>query len=318
MTLPNKIPTVSVILPTYNRAHLVVRAILSVLKQSYSDFELLVVDDGSTDQTQEVIARLHDSRIRYIRHEQNQGAAAARNTGIKASLGQYIAFQDSDDEWQPDKLAQQVEILSQSPAEIGVVYSSFWRIHGNRKRIAPSKMTKLASWLPFKSRKLDGDIHLSLLRGNFITPQATLVRKECFEKAGLFDERMPRFQDWELWLRIAKPYHFKYIDEPFVTLYFTPGSISASQRALAEAFELILAKHSEDFHASQQLLAQHLYATGDLLYQSGELNKGKEHLFQAVRLSPFNIVYRLAALLSLCGPKVYSKLVKSIGISYAP
>jgi glycosyltransferase involved in cell wall biosynthesis len=265
-----------------------------------------------------VIARLEDSRIRYIRHEQNQGAAAARNTAIKASLGQYIAFQDSDDEWLPGKLARQVEILSSSAPEIGVVYSSFWRIHGQQKSIFPPKVTKLASLLPLKSRNLAGDIHHSLLRGNFITPQAALVRKACFEKAGLFDERMPRFQDWELWLRIAKHYQFKYIDQPLVSLYFTPGSISANQRALAEAFELILAKHCEDFHASQQLLAQHLYATGDLLYQSGQLSKGKDYLFKALRLSPFSAVFWLAAVMSLFGPTLYTKVVKSIGISYAP
>lgn len=311
-------PTVSVILPTYNRGHLIVRAILSVLNQSYSDFELLIVDDGSTDQTQEVIARLDDSRIRYIRHKQNQGASAARNTGIKASLGRFLAFQDSDDEWLPNKLAQQVESLTQSPPKVGVVYSRFWHIHGHRKSLIPSQMAKWVGWLPFKGRNLAGDLYDSLLRGNFITPQATLVRKECFEKAGLFDERMPRFQDWELWLRIAKHYHFQYIDEPLVSLYFTPRSISANQRALAEAFELILLKHAADVQANPHLWAHIKYAKGDLLYQSGELSKGKEQLFQAVRLSPYNLVYRLAALLSFCGPKVYTKIVKLLGISYAP
>lgn len=99
-----KIPTVSVVIPTYNRAHLVGRAIQSVLNQTYQDFEIIVVDDGSTDNTEEVVKSFNDPRIRYIRHDQNRGGSAARNTGIKMARGEYIAFQDSDDEWLPEKL----------------------------------------------------------------------------------------------------------------------------------------------------------------------------------------------------------------------
>ena len=120
-------PTVSVIIPTYNRAKLLPRAIKSVLNQTFKDFEVIIVDDGSTDNTEEVINEFqkHNKRIKYIRHEKNKGAAAARNTGIKIAQGEYIAFQDSDDEWLPNKLEKQMEIFESAPAEIGVVYTDY-------------------------------------------------------------------------------------------------------------------------------------------------------------------------------------------------
>jgi len=127
--MPEKNPTVSVIISTYNRAHLIGRAIQSVLNQTYQDFEVIVVDDGSTDNTEEIVKSFNDPRIRYIRHEKNKGAAAARNTGIKAARGKYIAFQDSDDEWLPEKLEKQMKVFENAPPEAGVVYTDMQRIN---------------------------------------------------------------------------------------------------------------------------------------------------------------------------------------------
>ena len=112
-------PYVSVILPTYNRGHVIQTAIQSVLNQSYKNFEILVVDDGSTDNTPEQITRVQDRRLQYIRQDLNQGAAAARNVGMKAAQGSYIAFLDSDDAWHPDKLRQQLEFLETAPSNVG-------------------------------------------------------------------------------------------------------------------------------------------------------------------------------------------------------
>jgi glycosyltransferase involved in cell wall biosynthesis len=110
--MENSSIAVSVVIPTYNRASLLGRAIKSVLEQTYQDFEIIVVDDASTDNTEEVVRNLRDRRIRYLRHEKNRGGSAARNTGIRAAWGQYIAFQDSDDEWLPEKLKKQMEVLA--------------------------------------------------------------------------------------------------------------------------------------------------------------------------------------------------------------
>ena len=107
---------------------MIARSIESVLSQTFQDFEIIVVDDGSTDNTEEVVNSFNDERIRYVRHEQNKGEAAARNTGIKLARGDYIASQDSDDEWLPEKLARQIEVFENSPPEVGVVYTGFWKL----------------------------------------------------------------------------------------------------------------------------------------------------------------------------------------------
>ena len=116
-------PTISVIIPTYNRAHLIGKAVKSVLSQTYQDFEIIVVDDGSTDNTEEIVKSFTDYKIYYICHKHNRGASAARNTGIKASRGEYIAFLDSHDEWLPEKLDKQIKTFNSESSEVGVVYN---------------------------------------------------------------------------------------------------------------------------------------------------------------------------------------------------
>ena len=211
---------ISVILPTNNRSALLRRAVDSVLRQTWADFELIVVDDGSTDRTREVVGGLHDERLRLITNPVRRGASAARNRGIQASVGDTIAFQDSDDEWLPTKLERQMEAYQQLPESYGVVYSGFQVIYtSGRNKVFPTWITRLAAWLPFSKMKLQGDIHFSLLRGNFFTTQSALVRKECFSKVGLFDERLPRLQDWDLWLRISRQYKFKLVRQPLVRVF---------------------------------------------------------------------------------------------------
>ena len=187
-------PTVSVVIPTYNREQLIGRSIKSVLSQTYQDFEIIIVDDGSTDNTEEVVSSFNDERIRCVRHGTNKGEAAARNTGIKVARGEYIASQDSDDEWLPGKLAKQIELFENTLSKVGVVYTGFWKIENNEKTYIPF------SWV----NQREGDIHKELLKGNFIGSPATLVRKECFKKAGMFDEKLSHLVDWEMWLRIDR------------------------------------------------------------------------------------------------------------------
>ena len=167
-------PTVSIIIPTYNREQLIARSIKSVLNQTYQDFEIIIVDDASTDNTEEVISNFNDKRIRYIRHEKNKGAAAARNTGIRAARCDYIAYQDSDDEWLPEKLARQMELLEDASPQVGVIYTGFWKTENHRRTYIPF------SWVSQKN----GDIHKELLKGNFIGSPVVLTKKECFRQGG--------------------------------------------------------------------------------------------------------------------------------------
>ncbi len=302
-------PAVSVILPTYNRAPLLARAILSVLRQTYQDFELIVVDDGSTDATPDVLAAFDDERLVYLRQASNQGPAAARNIGLQHSRGQYIAFQDSDDEWRPEKLERQVPALSAAPCAVGVVYSRFQWVQGARTGLIPSPGL-------LRQTRREGDLRQVLARGNFITLQAAIVRRACFEKVGGFDERLWRLEDWELWLRIAAHYQFRYVDLPLVTVCFTPGSLSTSQEALLKDFELLLEKHGASSQVGEALRAQYLFARGDAACHSGDFSAGQADLFQALNRRPWNGAYLASALATLLGPRGYAKVMRRLGGGY--
>ena len=296
----DKNPTVSVIIPTYNRAHLIGRAIRSVLNQTYQDFEIIVVDDGSTDNTEEVVKGFNDGRIRYIRHDENRGGAAARNTGIRAAKGEYIAFQDDDDEWLPGKLEKQIKALEGAPPEVGVVYTDFRRFdERSTNELKPTKVMQVS-----------GDIHGDLLEDNFIGTPTVLVRRGCFDKVGMFDEELPRFQDWELWIRISKYYHFKHIREALVNSYEIPGGISSNAQARAIARELILKKHFEDIRRNRKPLAKHLYDIGTTLCQQGETRRGRLYILWAIKVYPLNIKFPLAAFVSLFGSRIYNKITE--------
>lgn len=288
----NQPPTVSIVLPTYNRAVVLDRSIRSVLEQTYTDFELIVVDDDSTDDTEEVVEGYDDPRVRYLEHDYNQGAAAARNTGIGAAYGDFIAFQDSDDEWLPRKLEKQMAVFERSPPEVGVVYSAFLEVAGRGERRIPGSNP---DWM-------DGDHHRRLLKYNFITTQAAVVRRDCFRTVGGFDEHLPRLMDWELWIRLSEPYRFEYIDEPLVRVYRQPDSISQDDSAVVEARELILEKHRERF-APEELAAQ-LFWVGHGSLKLGQGTQGRRYLARALR-TDLRMSYAGAFLLSLLGSRVY-------------
>ncbi|MEK7480994.1 MAG: glycosyltransferase [Patescibacteria group bacterium] len=245
----NTKPLVSVIVPTYNRAHTLARAIASVLAQSFNDFELIVVDDGSTDNTKEIMARFHDARIQYVKIV-HQGAAAARNKGIEMAQGDFVAFQDSDDEWLPEKLAAQVDMMRQSPPSVGVVYTGFTKItkSGAHKEYPPASLMRK-----------EGALLVELLLDNFITTQAALVRISCLRAVGGFDERLYGMQDWELWIRIAKQWEFAYVPRKLVITHYSPFSISTDRKGRLKAKEIIFWKHRALFLRYPLIAMRHAY-----------------------------------------------------------
>lgn len=212
---------VSVILPTYNRAHCIERAVNSVLCQTYPQWELLVVDDGSTDNTQEIIAAYaaSDERVRYYRQMPNRGVSAARNEGIRQARYDYIAFQDSDDVWHADKLEKQMRIFEENP-DAGLVYCA---MQGTRQ----DKSAVLIPDHTIDRQFLHGNLYRLLLQGNVIGAPAVVMRKECVEQCGGFDEALSCLEDWELFLRIAKVYEIGYADEALVDADFHEGGVSS-------------------------------------------------------------------------------------------
>ncbi len=291
-------PLVSIILPSYNRAKILKRAIQSVIDQTFSDFELIIVDDCSKDNTEEVVKNFHDHRIKLIRHERNKGAVAARNTGIKASKGKYVAFQDSDDEWLPQKLEKQIKVFEQGPSNLGVVYTSFWLIDGNQKRISPPAFIK----------HTEGDIHRTLLEYNFIGTPMAVVRRESFEKEGLF-ENLPRLQEWDLWLRISKRYRFAHINEPLAIAYLQQDSISRNVQALIHARKFILKRYFQEISKEPKLLKHHYFEIGTMLCQNGRIQEGRGYFFHAMRIDPIDFKLQLSIISSLFGQKLFNKIV---------
>ncbi|MGB7533081.1 MAG: glycosyltransferase [Halobacteriota archaeon] len=219
MTKIKSNPAVSAIIPTYNRAHLIGRAVQSVLNQTYQDFEILIIDDGSTDNTEEIIKSFRDERIRHIRHERNKGAAAARNTGIKAARGEYIAFQDSDDEWYSNKLEEISKIIEERK-DVDFI-TSYGKIIKNGKIIGDIGR---APWVNVLSKT---ELIIRLFISNFIPTQGVVVKKEKIVEVGGFDESLPSASDYELWLRLAPICTLYFVNKPLFNLYFSQKSLTS-------------------------------------------------------------------------------------------
>lgn len=212
---------VSIILPTYNRAHCIKKAVESVLRQTYSQWELLVVDDGSTDDTEAIVAAYaaSDHRVRYYRQLSNKGVSAARNEGIRQTRYDYIAFQDSDDVWHADKLEKQMRVFSENP-DVGLVYCA---IQGTRQDGTPVRIPDDA----MERQILSGNLYKLLLQGNVIDAPSVVMQRKCLEQCGGFDETLSCLEDWELFLRISKVYKIGYVDETLVDSDFHNEGVSS-------------------------------------------------------------------------------------------
>jgi glycosyltransferase involved in cell wall biosynthesis len=224
-------PMVSIVLPTYNRAELVGRAIRSVLNQTYKDFELLVVDDGSTDATKAEVARIHDPRLRYLGLEQNRGAAAARNVGIRHTTGRFLAFQDSDDEWVSVKLELQMRSFEAAMPEIGVVYSDKHRILRDGTTLYHRSPTVVSGVLI--------DPRTRFYQVCKVGIQASVIRRDCLAHVGEFNEAFPALEDLELFIRLSQRYRFHHVTTPLVKYYETDG-LSKNEPAKRVARALLL------------------------------------------------------------------------------
>lgn len=193
-------PKVSVVIPTYNRADYLQEAIDSVLAQAYTDYEIIVLDDGSTDNTKEALAHYKD-KIKYF-YQENRGPTAAKNSGMQKARGEYIAFLDDDDLWLPEKLAKQVEALDNNQ-KLAFVCSGSYVIDSSGQRID--------EW---KKVTQNQETFSNLYEANFVFTLTVMIRRKCLAATGLFDENLSIVQDYDLWLRLAKRYPFAYIALP--------------------------------------------------------------------------------------------------------
>lgn len=213
-----RMPLVSVIIPTYNRVHTLPASIDSVLCQTYDNLEVIVVDDGSTDGTEIFVRGLADSRVRYIKNSGNHGPAAARNLGVRLAEGEYVAFQDSDDEWRPDKLEKQMPFLLEPGEKTDLVYCEFTRYYGQtRRETVPSKA------LPIRCKQ--GDILPILLQQPLISTQTIVVKKRSFVEVGGFNETLDTFEDYEFTVRFSQKHRIGFVEESLVKVNDSPDSV---------------------------------------------------------------------------------------------
>jgi glycosyltransferase involved in cell wall biosynthesis len=302
-------PRVSVIIPTYNRADFLPQTIQSVLDQTFHDFEILIIDDGSTDDTEHVVRRIDDSRVIYVRQGHSGLPSVARNTGLHHARGDYIAFLDSDDLWLSEKLALQVQYMDSHP-EVGLSYTDTYRFTADPEQYDPRPV--------LRSETAHSGHVFALLYGQQVIPNLTVViRSSVVEQVGMFDEdaRLKANEDYEYWLRIAHQYPVGYLDKPLALYRQHPEGISKAAVATNQAKLWLVEKLDRiypDFvarHPDQRRrwLSKVHYSLGRGLLREQKVNEARHHLKKSWQLQrrPATGLF-LAA--SFCGKRVYQGL----------
>lgn len=232
-------PKVSVVIPAYNAMAYLPETVESVLRQTFTDFEVLIIDDGSSDNIVQWVSEIVDQRIRLISQE-NQGLAGAPNTGITQARWEYIAFLDADDLWEPTKLEKQVRCLDNNPA-VGLVHT--WMLLVDEQGKFTGRVMK---------SNAEGEVWNQLVERNIIAGPSVIIRRCCFETVGIFDQNLRSIEDWDMWLRIASRYPFALIKEHLAYYRQLPDSMSKNCQVMEQAFHTVIEKA---FHtASSELL----------------------------------------------------------------
>lgn len=306
---------VTVVIPAYNAMKYLPETIDNLLQQTLEDFEAIVVNDGSSDETEEWVSQITDPRIKLVSQE-NQGLSGARNTGIAHASCEYIAFLDADDLWEPTKLEKQVKCLDENP-EVGLVYT--W--------VALMDESSQPTGRTFKS-DAEGYVWKQLIESNIVgCGSVAMVRRQCFEQCGVFDRNLRSFvEDWDMWLRLAPHYPFKVVKEPLVYYRQVSNSASRNWEAMEQSFRLVIEKAFADVSPELQPLKGRSYGCANMCLAwkplqsvSKDYNKAKAFRQQAVQQDPrlrFTKEYlRLSlaiALMQWFGSEGYSKFLSFV------
>ena len=272
---------VSVIIPNYNHAQYLGDAVHSVLYQTYRQFEIIIVDDGSTDKSREVIAQF-GKKVNYIWQE-NRGLSAARNTGIRNAAGEYIALLDADDMYEENFMDTMVKTLQNHP-EAGGVYCGYQFVDYENK---PLPQRECRSITP-------GVLHSTLLEGNFLVPESILLRRRCYETVGPFDETLTACEDWDMWLKITKKFTVIGTSKILTRHRVLPDSMSSDPQKMVSNRLAVLEKHIGRIDLQSTELSQYkrrafgrAYLTACIEHlQSKDLQGAYEYLFQMADIEP--------------------------------
>lgn len=288
---------VSVVIPTYNRKTTICRAIRSVLSQTYNNIEIIVVDDCSKDDTEEVVNQEfgEDKRVSFYKLDKNSGACVARNKGVKLSKGKYVAFLDSDDEFIPKKIELQVEKIQSTGAQLCATdYTIIYR-DGSEGVVKTYNGPK-------------EEVFFELLYCNFITTGTLIGLRECFIETP-FDESQPRYQDWDIVLRLYQKYSFTFLKERTLLQYYQPVSISAStdHEKTLFALEVVYERNKAGYNANKRANSQIHWLMGvhGMFFQE---KKYKKNMYIGAISNGINLKRLVILLLSCIGiKKIFSK-----------
>ena len=299
-------PLVSVIIPVYNRENTLKRAIDSVLNQTYKNIELIIVDDASTDSSLQLAQEYLKDGVKVLTLPQNVGAAEARNRGMKEAEGEYIAFQDSDDEWFSEKLHVQINFMLHENVMVSCC-SYVLQLNENICQMQPAEGK-------IETIKEQG-IHTILHKENIVGTTPTLImHKEVMENVGFFDKDFKSFEDYDYWIRISKKYNIGFIEQPLLKVYRTKVSLTTDKETYIEGRERILAKHRDFLDLEHRIKGIMMFHTYDYVngflpglermrkLYAGEDDRWKNH-FDEVLLRALGQEYITMKRIQLCNEK---------------
>jgi len=288
----SKFPLVSIIIPSYNGEKFIAKAIKSVLLQTYKNWELIIIIDGSNDGSEKIISNFKDKRIKYFKIE-HSGSSKTRNTGINKSKGNYIAFLDQDDVWLPEKLSIQMEYIDRFGSDIGLIYCSNYKLEDGRIIIGKRKSIKEEYIIR------DYNYH------GVILPSSALLRRETFNDAGLFDEKLELRVDHDLWIRISRRYKFLYLRKPLFIYVMHPEQIHRNKKLAIKSREIILNKYRNSLEEMRGNYNNWYFKNGHELCELGEIKQGRDYLKKAIKTTRFPIKPIFTYMLTFFGSRVY-------------
>ncbi|MFC6723323.1 glycosyltransferase family 2 protein [Halobium palmae] len=284
-------PKVSVVIPAYNRADMLPRTIDSVLSQSHDDFECIIVDDASTDDTEAVVSSYDDIRLRYLQHDENRGANAARNTGIRAATGTYVSFLDSDDEFHPENLALTTAALEKQPNYAGV-FTSVRVIHDGHIENVLVARPGTVSFERICSENVIGGF------------TCAMFRTDIFDEIGYLDESLSSYQDWDLFIRAVESHEMLGINEVLATHHLHGDRISSNKSSKFDGQDRFLEKHGDKLTRAGRANLQ--YARGFVYADHDEYENAAHSFKTAFKQYPYDLWYLYHYFTARCGGYVFS------------
>jgi len=297
-------PKVSIIIPTYNRAYLLPRTIKSVLNQTFKDFELIIVDDGSLDNTREVVEEFQkkDQRVKYIWQENSGRPARPKNVGIKNAKGEYIAFLDSDDEWLPEKLEKQLSLFEYSKKKsLGLVSCNAFIISQGGKILGEYHTSKVKFFLPE-----------FLEQSRVLSNSGIILPKDIIKRVGFFDEKTGFAEDQDMWIRIAKAgYSFDFVAEPLFKYYIHPENFfkNLTGKDIIKIYEYILLKHLDIYKKYPKAYSIRLRNIGSMYVLNNDMQIARRYFIKAIQTAPLHLRNYMNLIISVFGSKFYKRIL---------